>query len=219
MNKGIFYKVLAAFSTAGIVALAVTQGSAALKKSNQNQDQLAKTIAEIKDARKDALAELKILRAEVNSLRSRSFKELSADSSKALRKIETAQTTALSEMKVFRRGFLKEINELKTNTLGDLRNYKITALGEIKVAKSDSLSELQKSSQNNQANAWLLLYLYRGSQWAGEIGNERLVEKVPMPSMKECIEAGITFQEMKEPLSFGGNKFRAFCIEGGNVEF
>ena len=69
MSNNIFYKALAAVSTVGIVVIAGIQVTTALKKGNNAEDQLAKTMVEIKKARKDALIE-------VNSIRSDVLKEL-----------------------------------------------------------------------------------------------------------------------------------------------
>ena len=65
MSNNIFYKALAAVSTAGILVIAGMQVSTALKKGNNADDQLAKTMVEIKDARKEALAEVKELKKQV----------------------------------------------------------------------------------------------------------------------------------------------------------
>ena len=67
MSNNIFYKALAAVSTIGIVVIAGIQVTTALKKGNTAEDQLAKTMVEIKNARKDALAEVKAIRSEVLS--------------------------------------------------------------------------------------------------------------------------------------------------------
>ena len=64
-NNNIFYKALAAISTVGIVAITGIQVSTVLTKGNIAEDQLAKIMVEIKAARKDTLAEVKIVRAEV----------------------------------------------------------------------------------------------------------------------------------------------------------
>ena len=65
MSNNIFYKALAAVSTAGIVVIAGIQVTTSLKKGNNAEDQLAKTMVEIKNARKDALAEVKSFRSEI----------------------------------------------------------------------------------------------------------------------------------------------------------
>ena len=65
MSNNIFYKALAAVSTVGIVVIAGIQVTTALKKGNNAEDQLAKTVIEIKKARKDALTEVKSIRSDV----------------------------------------------------------------------------------------------------------------------------------------------------------
>ena len=58
MSNNIFYKALAAVSTVGIVVIAGIQVTTALNKGNTAEDQLAKTMVEIKNARKDALTQI-----------------------------------------------------------------------------------------------------------------------------------------------------------------
>ena len=65
MSNNIFYKALAAVSTVGIVVIAGIQVTTALKKGNTAEDQLAKTMVEIKNARKDALSEVKSIRTDL----------------------------------------------------------------------------------------------------------------------------------------------------------
>ena len=72
MSNNIFYKALAVVSTAGILVIAGMQVTTALKKGNTSDDQLAKTMVDIKNARKDALREVKAIRGEV-------LKELKTD--------------------------------------------------------------------------------------------------------------------------------------------
>ena len=80
MSNNLFYKALAAISTAGIVAIAGIQLTTALKKGNNAEDQLAKTMVEIKNARKDALTEVKSIRSdllkELNNIRSTTLDEI-----------------------------------------------------------------------------------------------------------------------------------------------
>ncbi len=91
MSNNIFYKALAAISTTGIIVLAATQVSTALKKGNSPEDQLAKTMAEIKNARKEALNEVKSLRSEV-------VKDLDTLRSNSLREVKTARKEALNSI-------------------------------------------------------------------------------------------------------------------------
>ena len=65
MSNNIFYKALAALSTIGILSIAGFQATTSLKKGNTAEDQLAKTMVEIKKARKDALIEVKSIRSDV----------------------------------------------------------------------------------------------------------------------------------------------------------
>ena len=61
MNNNLFYKSLASLSTIGILILAVLQVSIFFKKITNPEDQLAKSIEDIKSARTDSLKELKDL--------------------------------------------------------------------------------------------------------------------------------------------------------------
>ena len=103
MSNNLFYKALAAVSTAGIVAIAGIQVTTALKKGNNADDQLAKTMVEIKKARKDALAEVKSVRAEIlkelNSLKTNTLGELKSDRAIALKEVKTAQKEALASLR------------------------------------------------------------------------------------------------------------------------
>ena len=99
MSSNIFYKALAAVSTVGIVVIAGIQVKTALKKGNTTEDQLAKTMVEIKNARKEALAEVKSFRSEVlnelNTIRSNSLNDLKNDRANALAEVRTAKKDAL----------------------------------------------------------------------------------------------------------------------------
>ena len=65
MSNNIFYKALAAVSNVGIVVIAEIKVTTALKKSNNGEDQLAKTIVEIKNASKYDLTEVKLFLSDV----------------------------------------------------------------------------------------------------------------------------------------------------------
>ena len=103
MSNNIFYKALAAVSTVGIVVIAGIQVTTALKKGNNAEDQLAKTMVEIKNARKDALAEVKSIKSdlvkELNNIRSNTLNEIKADRSNALNEVKSAKKEALNSLK------------------------------------------------------------------------------------------------------------------------
>ena len=102
MSNNIFYKALAAVSTLGIVVIAGIQVTTALKKGNNAEDQLAKTMVEIKNARKDALSEVKAIRSdlvkELNNIRSNTLNEIKVDRSNALNEVKAARKEALSSI-------------------------------------------------------------------------------------------------------------------------
>ena len=102
MSNKIFYKALATVSTVGIVVIAGIQVTTALKKGNNAEDQLAKTMVELKNARKNALTEIKSIRSEVlkelDNVRSNSLKELKIDRSNALVEVNTAKQNALKSI-------------------------------------------------------------------------------------------------------------------------
>ena len=92
MSNNLFYKALAAVSTAGIVAIAGIQATTALKKGNNADDQLAKTMVEIKKARKDALAEVKSFRSDV-------LRELKEDRKDSLVELKSAKQEAVQSIR------------------------------------------------------------------------------------------------------------------------
>ncbi len=103
MSNNIFYKALAAVSTVGIVVIAGIQVTTALKKGNNAEDQLAKTMVEIKNLRKEALSEVKATRAdllkELNNFRSSTLSEIKKDRANALGEVKAAKKEALEVLK------------------------------------------------------------------------------------------------------------------------
>ena len=81
MSNNLFYKTLSVIGTLGIVVLSATQVSTAFKKGNNAEDQLAKTISEIKNARKDALSQIR------------------KDTNKALNEVRDARKDILKSLK------------------------------------------------------------------------------------------------------------------------
>tara|TARA_Y100001968_G_scaffold328514_1_gene375838 strand:- start:276 stop:776 length:501 start_codon:yes stop_codon:yes gene_type:complete len=112
MSNNLFYKALAAVSTAGIVLIAGIQVTTALKKGNNAEDQLAKTIVEIKNARRDALAEVK-------SMRSALVKELNGLRSNTLSEVNTAKRNTLAEVKEARNDVMKALEKAKKGKTSD----------------------------------------------------------------------------------------------------
>ena len=108
MSNNIFYKALAAVSTAGILVIAGIQVTTALKRTNTPDDQLAKTMVEIKNARKEALAEVKSIRSDV-------IKELNGIKSNTLNELKTDRTSALAEVKTARKDALIDIQKAANN--------------------------------------------------------------------------------------------------------
>ncbi len=127
---------------------------------------------------------------------------------KTVVEIKNARKDALAEVKSFRSEILKELKTNRTNTLGEL-----------KAAKAKALAEFETASLSNSSGVWLVLYMFKGTLFGGSVSNERLVEKVPMPSMKDCLKAVENFQSIKDPMKIGGNKFRGLCVQGSNVEY
>ena len=104
MGKFSIYQLSAALSAACLLTIAGTQVSTLLKKSNNAEDQLAKTMVEIKNARKDALAEVKSIRSDV-------LKELNTIRKNSLNELKTDRTNALVEVKAARKEALRMINK------------------------------------------------------------------------------------------------------------
>ena len=103
MNSNIFYKALAAVSTIGIVVIAGIQVTTALKKGNTAEDQLAKTMVEIKKVRKDALSEVKSIKSELvkelNTIRSSTLNEIKVDRASAIEEVKAAKKDALASIR------------------------------------------------------------------------------------------------------------------------
>ena len=104
MGKFSIYQVSAALSAACLLAIAGTQVSTVLRKSNNAENQLAKTMVELKKARKDALSEVQSIRSEV-------IKELNIIRSSSLNELKSDRTNALIEVKAARKEALKAIGQ------------------------------------------------------------------------------------------------------------
>ncbi len=82
---------MAAVSTTGILVIAGMQVTTALKKTNTPDDQLAKTMVEIKNARKDALNNVKEARKEA-------LNEVEFARQKSLKSIQTAGNSTTGDV-------------------------------------------------------------------------------------------------------------------------
>ena len=99
MSNNIFYKALAAVSTVGIVVIAGIQVTTALKKGNTAEDQLAKTMVEIKNARKDALTQ-------IQKDRNNALKEVRAARKEIINSLKKESTGKQDSFYlIFRRGY------------------------------------------------------------------------------------------------------------------
>ena len=92
MANNFFYKALAALSTVGILAAAGSLVPIAMRRGNSSEDQITKTMVDLKNARKDALAEIKIFRKEV-------LNELKTERSNALGEVKAATTESMKAIK------------------------------------------------------------------------------------------------------------------------
>ena len=185
MSDNVFYKALAAVSTVGIVFIAGIQLTTALKKGNTAEDQLAKTIVEIKNARKDALDEVRSIRAGVLNERKNALAEVKSVGSEVVKELNGLKSNTLSELKTDRAQALEEINGLKSNTLSELKIDRAQALEEINKVRSQVLESLGSTSGNKNDGVWLVLALsfigpnpYTGSGTA--------LEKIPLENMEQC---------------------------------
>jgi len=104
---------LAAVSTVGIVLIAGIQVTTALKKGNNAGDQLAKTIVEIKNARKDTLSEVKSIRSEV-------LKELNTVRLISLNELKTDRVNALGEVKIAKKEAIKDLERIGGKSSGPI---------------------------------------------------------------------------------------------------
>mgnify|MGYP001349165643 CR=1 FL=1 len=120
-NNNMFYKILTAMSTIGILSIAGIQVSMALKERDISQDQLAQIMVELKNGRKEALAERKIVRAEalkyLNAFKTQTFAELKSASASSLGEVERNQKKILADVKTIRADVLKELRGFECRTL------------------------------------------------------------------------------------------------------
>ena len=102
MSNNLFYKTLSIIGTLGIVVLSSTQVWTTLKKGNNSDDQLAKTIFEIRNARKDALSEVQSIRSEIlrelSTIRSNTLKEIKEDRNSSLAEVKSARKEAVESI-------------------------------------------------------------------------------------------------------------------------
>ncbi len=108
---------MATISTLGIMAITGIEVSTALQEGNSTDDQLAKIMVEIKNARKDSLVEVKTVGADVlnelNALQIQTSAELKSDSASTLEKVDASQNLILAEVKTMRAEVLKELRRSK----------------------------------------------------------------------------------------------------------
>ena len=116
-NNNIFYKSLAAISTAGIIVITGIEVSTAMKKGNATEDQFAQLMVELKTSRQEALGEVKTFRSQVlkdwNVFKTQTFTELKSQNESTLKKIEQSQQMLLAEVKTVQEELSKELRELK----------------------------------------------------------------------------------------------------------
>ena len=65
MSNNLYYKIIAALGTLGIVVLSATQVWTSLKVNNNTENQLSKTLVELKKIRKESLNEINVVRKEI----------------------------------------------------------------------------------------------------------------------------------------------------------
>ena len=98
-----FYKTLSTIGTLGIVVLSSTQVWTTLKKQNNSEAEISKTLVELRKARKETLDEVKTTRSnilkELDSIRSNSLSEIKTDRANSLIEMKTAKMSALRELK------------------------------------------------------------------------------------------------------------------------
>tara|TARA_Y100001968_G_scaffold106102_1_gene95970 strand:- start:370 stop:870 length:501 start_codon:yes stop_codon:yes gene_type:complete len=103
MSSKIFYKALATISTIGVVVIAGIQVKTVLNKANTTQEQLAKTMVLIKNARVDALDEVKTTKAdlleELNNIRTSTLNEIKYNRASASYEVKAAKNEALQSLR------------------------------------------------------------------------------------------------------------------------
>ena len=95
MKNNIYYKVLATLGTTGIILIAGTQVYTSFKKNN-SEAEISKTLVELKKARKEAMAEVKLLQKdfldELKNFKSETLRELKISRKEALNSIKQEST-------------------------------------------------------------------------------------------------------------------------------
>ena len=185
MPNNLFYKTLSIIGTLGIVVLSSTQVLTALKKNNNTVDeQLAKTIIEIKNARKEALAEIKSLESdtlkELKFIQSNTINVLEKDNANSLFKIEKAQQSALNEINIFQKKVLSELKAM--------------------------------SPKDHSDSWWLILVARNGGIWDGS--QTSAAWTLPMKGENECQAAGLKVQGDKSFHGKVYQHMRYTCVKG-----
>ena len=138
MSSNSIYKLFGGLSTAGILVIAGCLLPTLFKQSNSNEQELSKTIIEIKNARKEALTEVKSMKIE-----------------------------ALKEIKILQSNTMKDLEEGNASSITKLTKARNNAFDEISKVQNKVLNELKVMSTNESESWWLILVARNGGIWDG----------------------------------------------------
>lgn len=103
MSNNLFYKTLSIIGTLGIVVLSSTQVWTTLKKQNNSEAEISKTLSELKKAKKETLKEINLIKKEVlnelDTVRLATVNQLKNDKAYAIGEIKTIKSEAISSIK------------------------------------------------------------------------------------------------------------------------
>ena len=105
MPNNLFYKTVSIIGTLGIVILSSTQVWTSLKKQNNSEAEISKTLSELKKAKKETLSEVELIKKEV-------LKELREAKKETLKDIRTSRSEALKEVKTTKDDAITSLNNL-----------------------------------------------------------------------------------------------------------
>ena len=104
MSNNLYYKIIAALGTLGIVVLSATQVWTSLKVNNNTENQLSKTLVELKKIRKESLNEINVVRNEI------------------MKEIKDSRKEIFEELNGYKNSSLFEIKETKKEAVNSLKN-------------------------------------------------------------------------------------------------
>ena len=104
MSNNLFYRTLSIIGTIGIVVLSTTQLWTTFKKQTDTEAEISKTLLELKQARKESLNEINLVRKEI------------------MKEIKDSRKEIFEELNGYKNSSLFEIKETKKEAVNSLKN-------------------------------------------------------------------------------------------------